>query len=191
MIAATPPAVYAAPAADYQMFSNDTEPDCTVAAAGDLVIKWDAQRGVIDTAVVNDVQHTWHVLGAPSSGVDPATLLNYWTTHTIDGYRVHWTDQGHASASTIRADVAKGDGAYVQVHFSAAFMQYIDTNAQATWTTQGGNGANVDTHQIDIVGYSTSGVSIATWGETYHATWQWLASHETDVADVAPIRGAK
>jgi hypothetical protein len=172
----------------YSTLGNNTESDCTVAAAGDLVDVWDYQRGVIDTRVVADVQHVWNTLGHPSQGLVPQTLLDYWTTHAIDGYKITYTNQGNATKSTIESDVVRYSGAYIQVHFSNGFMKMIDTNSQATWRTQGNAGANVNFHQIDVVGYSHTGVSIATWGEVYHASWNWLLTHQVQTFEVSPVR---
>jgi hypothetical protein len=187
-IRAVPSTVPAPVGVTYSMFGNNTESDCTVAAAGAMVEVWQAKSGVTSTAVVGDVQHVWKALGAPNAGLDPTTVLSYWTNHAIDGYKVRYTNQGDAGRLMIEQDVTQNGGAYVQVRFSAGFMNYIDTNAQGVWSHQDGNGANVDYHQIDVIGYTNTTVTIATWGETYTATWQWFAAHEVQTFEVVPVR---
>ena len=178
-----PAAVTVPIGADFQDFGNSNTSDCEVAAAGNLVILWDARRGVIDTSVVRDVERTWQELGHPAVGLYTGQFLGWWSDHALDGYKASWVDQGVPDRRLIEWDISHYGGVDATVHLSNAFLAGGWNHPVWSGTVSGPNQL-----QLDVVGYNRTGVVVVSWGVAYRATWQWFNSHVTDVFAVKGIR---
>jgi hypothetical protein len=154
----------AAEASDYPTFGNTTLNDCSFAAAADWEI---ISLGVSPdpTEIVSEYNAFTNNL---NEDVFPIPFFNYWETSGVGGVTIlGYTNEGTTPSQIEEAlRTNKALIALFQFHSGAQFGPY-------TMSSEG--------HFADVVGYTSTGPTIVTWGTTIQVTWaQW----STEVSSV-------
>jgi hypothetical protein len=165
----------------YQSFGNGSESDCTLAAAANLVAIWHPLVNVVEAD--ESVQAAWTALGAPTSGLVPDRVLRYWEHHAISGVTIKSFEQQSPTRVNIERDVVRDGGAYTSVDFGD-LINKIQPSYTSEWTTSTDSKPIGVYHELVIIGYSSAGVQIVSWGTLYTATWGWVHAHVVDLDSV-------
>ena len=166
----------------YGMMANDRIGDCTCAAAGHMIMNWQAVANAGSPVTIPDDQ----IIAAYSAitGYDPASgandnganeldVLAYWQTTGIAGHKI----AGKATLDIHNVDQIKAatylfGGVYIGFEVPAFIME--DTGNH-NWGSMSGDTSIVGGHAVPVFGYGRGGCTNVSWGDLYHMSWDfWL-----------------
>jgi hypothetical protein len=163
------------------MMDNDSIGDCTCAAAGHLIMEWNANAGRSVTPSDHDIVAAY----AEITGYDPATgandngavetdVLNHWRQSGIAGHKIMaYVALEPQNLEHVRDAVDLFLGCYIGLALPVSAQQ------QDVWSVPPG-GAHGDGapgswggHAVPVVAYDTHGLTVITWGQPKVMTWQF------------------
>ncbi|MGH7524566.1 MAG: hypothetical protein ACREK8_09690 [Gemmatimonadales bacterium] len=149
---------------------NDRLGDCTIAAVAHAATVYRALIGrkrIMSSAEVIKVY--LHLTGGVDSGLNELDVLNYWRRHPVGG------DEVLAFASIepkqhdhVKQAIALFGGVFLGFQVQQRCIE--EFNERRPWTP---GPLTTDGHAVYAVGYTPSGVTVLTWGNTQEATWSW------------------
>ena len=168
------------------MMKNDSVGDCTIAAAGHMIMSWAADnKRVVNIADGDIIRSYVDVTAAENGGAgyDPATgdndtgcveidVLNYWRKTGIAGHKIgaYAALEPHNNNS-LKAAVYIFGGAYT------GFALPVSAQMQKVWSIPPGGArgwgepGSWGGHAVPVVDYNTTGPVCVTWGELKQMTW--------------------
>ena len=167
----------------YQNMGAEAIGDCTLATVADMMQTWTLSAPLPAHPFVNAYLT---LTGANSEeGLSAATVLNYWRSTGIDGYRITSWSPVKDYPSRKKVEEALLNGAL----FATVRMPNADwelAGQHTTWSTyEAPAGVPVASiHALAMVGYNSIGPIFVTWGARYQATWSWWAIWGTGLAAV-------
>jgi hypothetical protein len=158
--------------------------DCTLATVADMIQTWTLSAPLPAPPFIDAYLKLTDA--NPEAGVSVATVLNYWRTTGIDGYRITGWSRVTGYTSRNRVEEAMGNGAL----FATVDMPNADwelAGQHTTWSTnEAPAGVPVaSVHALAMVGYDSTGPIFVTWGARYQATWSWWATWAIGLASVS------
>lgn len=169
----------------WKMYSNDKVGCCTIAAQAHITQLWGAASGFNDIGPSEaEVMAAYSAI----SGYDPAKPETDVGANMLDALN-HWRKAGvgqHKIYSYVKLDV--GDRAQIMAAINLFGAIYVGAQlpeacrGRPVWTAPG----NATMHQPEWMagswgghamashGYTSMGVFLVSWGETMHASWQWM-----------------
>ena len=190
-----------APAA-WGMMRNDTLGDCTIAAAGHIILNATTLHGA--PVVITDDQ----IIQAYSavSGYDPASglndngaveldVLNYWRNTGVGGHKIlAYVAVPITDARALREAIFLFGSIYAGVDLP------VTAQDQGVWNSAGRDSADGQPgswggHAIPLVGYDTKAFACVTWGDQKWLTDDWWTNYGSEAyavisEDWAPPAGA-
>ena len=187
----TPPylTTWRAKISEWGMMLNDSEGDCTCAAAGHMVKQWTTYAGTPFTPSDDDVQKMYEVVSGynpadPSTdqGTDMLTVLNYWRADGLASHKI-----------TAFASIEPGnrqqieDAIYLFGNVYAGVQLPLSCQGQATWevpqegTTGDGTPGSWGGHCVPIVSYGRLGLTCISWGAPLQMSWQFIATYADEL----------
>lgn len=187
---------------DWGLMKNDVLGDCTIAAAGHVVLMDTAARGAAVKIPDPEIIQAYSAVsgykpGHPGTdnGAVELDVLNYWRKTGIGGHKI----LGFASipvknTQLLRQAIYLFGGVYTGVNLP------LSAQNQGVWRTGGGSHSDTTPggwggHAVPLVAYDTASFACITWGEPKWLTepW-WLAYGEEAYAvisdDWSPPAGA-
>lgn len=172
----------------WRLYQNDKIGCCTIAAIGHILQLWGAATGVNDGGP-NDQEVI--VAYSSVSGYDPRQpetdrganmldALNYWRQIGVGSHKIYsYVKLDAGDRSQIMAAINLFGAVYVGAQLPLA------SQAMHVWTAPGNTnmhheewrGGSWGGHAMACTGYTGSGVFLTSWGETRHASWQWLIDY--------------
>lgn len=183
----TPPDVvdYTSGMLDWGMMLNDTQGDCTCAAAGHLLQAWSSLAGaeyaIPDTAIEKAYETVGHyVPGDPSTdnGAFISDVLNYFQSTGVAGYQI----SAHAEINTAtQLRVQQGLWIFKGLDLGIALPVSAQQQVGDVWDIVGNPLDPNDPaypgswggHSVAALYYSPNGVDCITWGQVQRMTWRW------------------
>lgn len=177
---------YSKPVKSWPMMKNDTEGDCTCAAAGHMIQEWTANTGkqvvLSDQQILAAYNHFAH--GDPEAGANMLDVLNYWRQHGIGNDKITAFVQLEPQNDTQAKDAVYLFGAcYIGVALpDFAVPKGVDF-LKIPWVVppQGpvGNAKPnpQNGHCIPAVGYDERNLYVVTWGALKSMTWQFYETY--------------
>ena len=157
--------------------------DCAEAAAAD------ATEIFTGTAPnVGVVEAAYAALELPGGGTSDATLFSWWENPGLWGTTIGGTSAVANDPGTIERSVdnaGHGTVLFASLVFARPFqVEYLDGERQTIAMPTG------EAHMLDVVGWTTTGPLLLSWGQVFTVTWStWLAWNPT-VLDVWGLAGS-
>lgn len=169
----------------WRMMLNDTEGDCTCAAAGHMEMLWTADESGLSnmfTPSDSSVQRMYEAVsgyqpGNPDTdnGADALTVLNYWRTIGLANHKIQLFGSVNPSQlANVLLTVYAFGGAYIGLNMP------ITSEDQTVWSVPGslrgyGEPGSLGGHAVPIIGYKTLAngkrlFSVVSWGEVFQMT---------------------
>lgn len=179
----------------WRLYCNDRIGCCTVASIGHILQVWGAASGFNDIGPSdNEVLDAYAAISGwerdkpdTDRGANVLEALNYWRRVGVGGHKIY---------SYVKLDV--GDRAQIMAAINLFGVVYVGAQlpervkgapvwvatdnrqmSQPEWRPGSWGGHAMASH-----GYTGSGVFLASWGETIHASWQWLADYSDEIYTV-------
>jgi hypothetical protein len=171
----------------WRMFGNDKIGCCTVAAQAHIIQLWGAASGFNDIAPADaDVDVAYRAIsgydGTPDTdrGAVMVDALNRWRKFGLGGHKIYSYVKLDAGD---RAQIMAAINLFGAVYLGAQLPMAI--RGRPVWTAPGNQAmhhaewrvGSWGGHTMASHGYSSSGIFLATWAETVHASWQWLMDY--------------
>jgi hypothetical protein len=168
------------PAGLWQTYGNNSEGDCVLAAVGNLATEWSPAVGNIANTAAT-VQQWWQAMNEPVYGLNPEYVLYYWETHPINGFTIAGFLQQTPNQANVEQDVLHSQGAFLTVYLGDELYYHEQPN----WSTSNDSAPDPNlSHEVLVTGFNAFGVTLVSWGQTYTATWSWVAAHSVDLDEV-------
>lgn len=172
----------------WRLYRNDKIGCCTIAALGHITQLWGAASGFNDIGPTED-----EVISAyrAISGYDPERpetdrganmldALNHWRKNGVGSHKIYGYVKLDAGD---RAQIMAAINLFGAVYVGAQLPKAIQ--GRPVWTAPGNATMHREEwlpgswggHAMASHGYTGSGIFLATWGETMHASWQWLMDY--------------
>lgn len=172
---------------EWPMYANDQYGDCTIAAKWHMVQAWSHGYKTTSARVVAEYLR---LTGGPDEGLVMLDVLNDWrkaNDHRITAYAQVRIDEEHISDATylfggVYLGVALPD--YLNQRMSRGHWEWSLPTANDTGSQTPGSWGG---HAVNIVGYSTRGVQIVTWGRRISCSWSFLVEYSDEAyAAISP-----
>ena len=184
----TPPATVdygAAVDRPWGMMDNDTIGDCTCAAAGHLIMEWNANEQRTVTPTDKEIVHayskiTGYVPGDPSTdhGAVETDVLNYWRKHGIGAHKIMaYVSVDPQNLEHVRAALDLFGGCYIGLQLPISAQQQDEWTVPAGGPTGDGKPGSWGGHAVPVVGYDSQGLTCITWGDRKVMTWQFWTTY--------------
>lgn len=160
---------------------NDKINDCTIAAAGHLIMEWTSDNGVLSVPADSDIIAAYTAItgynaatGANNVSAGALNVLNYWRKNGIAGHKI----KAFAAVDQNNTDHIK----YAVFLFGGCFAGLslpISAQKQEIWSVVARNNAAATApgswggHAVAVIGYDDDGLTIVTWGAVKKMTWQF------------------
>lgn len=166
---------------DWGMMKNDAVGDCTCAAAGHLIEAWtsNVSQEVVpadDAIIAAYAAITGYnpQTGANDNGAAELDVLNYWrqtgiANHKIDAY-VALEPGNH---DHIRAAVYIFGGCYIGLQLPNSAQKQRVWSVAPQGTQGDGAPGSWGGHAVPVVAYDSLGLTVVTWGQLKHMTWNF------------------
>jgi hypothetical protein len=176
--------------ASWGMMDNDQIGDCTVAAAGHLLMEWTANAGrKMFTPSNHQIVGAYSAItgynpktGANDNGAVEIDVLNYWRQTGIAGHKVGaYVALEPSNHNHIMEAVYIFEGCYIGLQLPISAQAQVQNHQP--WSVPPG-GATGDGkpgswggHAAPIVGYDARGLTCVTWGALQTMTWTFWAAY--------------
>ena len=162
---------------------NDTEGDCTIAAAAHMVMEWTGNAKPPPVVIPDAaIQAAYNVVdGGVDQGADMLTVLNYWRQTGIGSDKISaFVEVDQANHDELMQAVSLFGGVYLGVELPDFAVQGDMLLTPWTLPPQDttyppGNPSNG--HCIAIVGYNEDWLYAVTWGEVKQMAWGFLDAY--------------
>jgi len=170
------------------MMANDRVGDCTCAAAGHIVqdaTSYEGAQVVVPDADVlamySAVSGYDPVTGANDNGAACLDVLNYWHQTGFAGpqgpHKIAAFAELGLVSSAIQTAVYLLGAAYIGVNLPLTCQGASSWEVPPGGTAGNGAPGSWGGHCVPIVAYDATGVTVLTWGEKLHASWEFLATY--------------
>ncbi|HLX11957.1 MAG TPA: hypothetical protein VKS81_04010, partial [Bacteroidota bacterium] len=170
----------------WQVMESNAIGDCTVAAAGNLIIQWTTNAGKQfvppDNAIIKVYSKlSGYIPGKKSTdrGVLELKLLNYWRTCGIAGHRIQsYVKINPKNHDHIKYSIFLFGGCYVGLCIPNGIY-----NRTLKWSlprggARGKAAPNPKTgHAVPVVDYNARGLLAVSWGAIVHMTWDFFDAY--------------
>lgn len=168
------------------MMDNDTQGDCTCAAAGHMIKEWTANTGtevtVPDPEILAFYNHFAH--GNADAGANMLDVLNYWRKQGLDKHKIMAFAALELKVDTQVMDAVNLFGAcYIGVALPDFAVVPGKDPLTIPWVVPP-KGAVGDAapnqrngHCIPAVGYDQRNLYIVTWGRLKSMSWQFYKAY--------------
>ena len=158
----------------WPMYSNSQYGDCTIAAKWHMIEAWSHGYTTTDAKVIAEYMR---LSGGNDDGLVMIDVLNDWrraNDHSIVAYAQVGITEQHISDATYL---------FGGVYLGVALPAYIGERMQRghwEWSlpTAADQGSQIPNswggHCVNVVGYSTRGVQLVTWGRRIRCSWSFL-----------------
>jgi hypothetical protein len=167
------------------MMHNDTVGDCTCAAAGHLIMEWNANVERNVTPSDDDVIAAY----AAITGYDPSTgsgdngavetdVLNYWRKTGIAGHQIMaYAALEPSNTQHVRDAVDLFGGCYIGLALPVSAQQQDVWSVPPGGTSGDGAPGSWGGHAVPVVAYDNHGLTVITWGATKAMTWEFWSAY--------------
>lgn len=179
---------YFAPVAKWPILGNATLNDCSVAAAGDLNLAWNAELGhpqqTISTGIATSTYFS--LTGGANSGLNDSQLLSYWQRQGVGNTQIAaYGAINSQSIQTVKQAIRLFGGLYVTVGISSTTI--AEWNAHQPFSIPAGQSPTVSTaHVMTAVGYDANYVYGVSWGRLVKMTWGWWTAYAENAWAIIP-----
>jgi hypothetical protein len=168
------------------MMDNDTQGDCTCAAAGHMIMEWTANTGkevvVPDSDVLALYNHFAH--GNPDAGANMLDVLKYWRKQGLDKHKIIAFAALELKNQVQAMDAVNLFGAnYIGVALPDFAVPAGKDPLTIPWVVPP-KGAVGDAapnqqngHCIPAVAYDQRNLYVVTWGQLKSMSWQFYAAY--------------
>jgi hypothetical protein len=174
------------PADGWGMMDNDTQGDCTCAAAGHMIMDWTVNTGkefvVPNNNILAFYNHFAH--GNPDAGANMLDVLKYWRKSGLDQHKITAFAALELKNNMQVMDSVNLFGAcYIGVTLPNFAVAPGTDFLTTPWVVppQGpvGNAAPnpQNGHCIPAVGYDQRNVYVVTWGQLKSMSWPFYAAY--------------
>ncbi len=168
------------------MMDNDEIGDCTIAAAGHLLMEWTANAGKkMFTPTNQQIVAAYSAItgynpstGANDNGAVEIDVLNYWRQKGIAGHKIGAYAALEPSNQTDVMDaVYIFEGCYIGLQLPISAQD--QTKNHQPWSvppggpTGDGKPGSWGGHAVPVVAYDGRGVTVVTWGALQIMTWSF------------------
>ncbi len=170
----------------WPMMGNDTNGDCTCAAAGHMIEEWTANTGTQKTLSDSTILSAYrHFAGSdPDAGASMLDVLKYWRKTGIGGDKIlGFVQLQPRSTIQVKDSISLFGNCYIGVSLPD-FAVAANTNVVTTpWVVppQGAVGdaaPNPDNgHCIPAVGYDDRNIYVVTWGTLKMMSWEFYQAY--------------
>ncbi|HTU42104.1 MAG TPA: hypothetical protein VMF10_10355 [Candidatus Aquilonibacter sp.] len=168
------------------MMDNDTQGDCTCAAAGHMIMDWTANTGkeaiVPNPKILAFYNHFAH--GNPDAGANMLDVLNYWRKQGLDAHKIIAFAALELKSNTQVMDAVNLFGAcYIGVALPNFAVAPGKNPLTIPWVLPpkgpvGDAAPNPQNgHCIPAVAYDQRNIYIVTWGQLKSMSWQFYAAY--------------
>lgn len=184
----------------WNVLGNDTQKDCTCAAAGHAEMLWTAERAVQVNPTQDDILKAYSAITGYKAG-DPATdngadllsVLKYWQSTGIAGQQIH-----------AFAEISPRDIDMLKWTISSLGFAYVGILLPSAWVVKfkGGTGPPFDTdrrfldpatwqnpingHCVIYTGYCPDGLTCVTWGDEKKVSWAFHKANCDEAYAIIP-----
>ena len=169
----------------YGMMLNDSIGDCTIAAAGHLIMEWTADNKKLFTPRNGDILKAYEAVSgyvpgdpSPDNGAVILDVLDYWRKTGIAGRKITaYAAAEPGNQQHIRASI------YLFGGVDLGLQLPISAQGQKVWSvppeglTGDGAPGSWGGHSVPGLAFDANGVTVITWGETLRMTWQFFAAY--------------
>lgn len=172
----------------WRMYLNDKIGCCTIAAQGHITQVWGAATGFNDVGPTEaEVVEAYSAVSGytPSDpltdrGANMIDALNHWRKVGVGGHKIHsYVKIDSGDKSQIMAAINLFGAVYVGAQLPSV------CRGRPIWTAPANKHMHEEQwrigswggHAMASHGYTGSGVFLTTWGETIHASWQWIIDY--------------
>jgi hypothetical protein len=181
------------------MMDNDQIGDCTVAAAGHLLMEWTANAKKMFTPTNQQIVAAYSavtgynpVTGANDNGAVEIDVLNYWRQSGIAGHKIGAYAALEPSNQTHILDATYiFEGCYIGLQLPVSAQ--AQTQNHQPWSvppggpTGNGKPGSWGGHAVPVVAYDSRSVTVVTWGALQMMTWSfWDAYCDEAYAIISP-----
>lgn len=177
---------YSKAVTSWPMMGNDTNGDCTCAAAGHMIEEWTANTGTQKTLSDSTILSAYrHFAGNdPDAGASMLDVLKYWRKTGIGGDRITaFVQLQPRSTIQVKDSISIFGNCYIGVSLPD-FAVAANTNVITTpWVVPpqgpvGDAAPNPDNgHCIPAVGYDDRNLYVVTWGTLKTMSWEFYQAY--------------
>lgn len=173
--------------ANWGMMGNDAYGDCTIAAAGHMIMDWTlmAERAMFtapDADILKFYNHFAH--GVADAGANMLDVLKYWRKHGLDTHKITafmaLQPQSHIEAMDA---VNLLDGLYIGVALPDSAVPPGANWLAIPWQVPPGGPVGAaapnpqNGHCIPAVGYDQHNLYVVTWGALKPMSWEFYDAY--------------
>jgi hypothetical protein len=157
----------------WPMMLNDTEGDCTIAAAGHMIEDWTANANPPPVVVPDpDIQSAYNAVdGGVDQGADMLTVLKYWRSAGIGGHGIAaFAQLDLPSVPELEQSVFLFGASYIGLSLPNFVVNASDMLA-VPWVVPPGGATGPDAapnpasgHCVPVLGYDAQNLYVVTWG---------------------------
>jgi hypothetical protein len=161
---------------DWPMYANDRRGDCTCAAAGHMIEAWTAAVGTTVELAEQSVLDAFDAVKIvdPDTGEEGAVeldVLRYWRKTGIGAHRI-----GAFASVAVHDKRLVRTAAYLFGGLYIGLQLPVTAQGQDVWDWTGSLKGPAEPgswggHAVDVVGYSSDGLTVITWGASKQLTW--------------------
>lgn len=187
-----PPSVDLTPkvGASWGMMDNDQIGDCTIAAAGHLLMEWTANAGKkMFTPTDKQIVSAYSAVtgynpstGANDNGAVEIDVLNFWRQSGIAGHKIGaYVALEPTNHNHIMDAVYIFEGCYIGLQLPTSAQAQVQNHQP--WSvppggpTGDGKPGSWGGHAVPIVGYDSRGLTCVTWGALQIMTWTFWGAY--------------
>jgi hypothetical protein len=170
--------------ASWGMMDNDQIGDCTIAAAGHLLMEWTANAGKkLFTPTNRQIISAYSAVtgynpetGANDNGAVEIDVLNYWRQSGISGHKIGaYAALEPSNHSSVMDAVYIFEGCYIGLQLPISAQGQVQNHQPWSVPPGGltGNGkpGSWGGHAVPVVAYDARGLTVVTWGALQVMTW--------------------
>lgn len=172
------------------MMENDQLGDCTIAAAGHLIMEWTANAGkkmVTPTdkqivAAYSAITGYNPATGANDNGAVEIDVLNYWRQSGIAGHKIGaYVALEPSNHIHIMDSVYIFEGCYIGLQLPVSAQAQVQNHQP--WSvppggpTGDGKPGSWGGHAVPVVAYDQRGLTVVTWGALQTMTWSFWEAY--------------
>jgi len=177
------------PKTGWGMMDNDTQGDCTCAAAGHMIMEWTANTGkkfvVPDSIILSFYNHFAH--GNPDAGANMLDVLKYWRKTGLDLHKIMAFAALELKNHVQAMDAVNLFGAcYIGVALPNFAVAQGKDFLSIPWVVPpkgpvGDAAPNQDNgHCIPAVAYDQRNLYVVTWGQLKSMSWSFYDAYSEE-----------
>lgn len=164
------------------MMLNNQLGDCTIAAAGHLIMEWTANLNQEIVLADDTILKAYEAVsgydpasGANDNGAVELDVLKYWRSTGIGGHTIEaFASVDPGNWEHIKWSVFLFGGAYIGLALP------LSAQNQQVWDVTNGPGSEPGSwggHAVPVVAYDETGLYCVTWGSVLRMTWQFWSEY--------------